>query len=1542
MTDCTGGQTRRLQDTIRGQTRQQTTTLQHNYRDQTRHQTDKLTSQIDTIRGQMTDCTEGQTRRLQDTIRGQTRQQTTTLQDTYRYQTRHQTDKLTSQIDTIRGQVTDCTEGQTRRLQDTIRGQTRQQTTTLQDTYRDQTRQQVDTLTSQIDKGHLQAEEKAQERQKELQKELEELPARIAETREKEDSKYLEDVKQQLSAKYTRQYSIMRFIPSMVDEQRTTDDTFVAPELKLFSIDEEPRNLSCDEIFSLKIRNDNNKRIIVVGSPGCGKSTLIHNRIAYDWGRGVKHQQIKLLFVIDMYKVEPRSDVFEIIKDQLLRGVQRKRLEKLMEDNAQSTAFLLDGFDEVSPKWEGKGKGKSLSAVLDGTWLSGSHVIVTSRPEKLHDFNKRYQGYPQVDLLGFSDAAILDFIQKQVGKSNASANNLERAISSLSPSLSWLSKNPLTLSMLCILWKDGDQLPKGVTSLYSNIVDFMMARSYSDTDSAEAIPNVQRVLQGVGKFALQDLCGQKVMAKEVPAEYLQVSQRIGICTTHKKRERFRQRKFLTFPLHRSFQGFCAAKYLADIANTNQDQFLSSITPVVDNKNILQFCCGLSLTAASTILQHIVSTTAVNVERGDTCIFGVGPRVANPWKLPLLLLFEAESQMSEDSAKTSQQLHAILNPLVESIRMNHGNWPADNEMCHLLQYFISKKDDTSWLSQVKFAVIVFCTKIDIGPSLAREQTELVGSLSKLGILKLSSSIPQSQVSCTHILRNLRLAKYVENDSDIQQCQRTEVIFSGFNVFELDFIMFLSNQIVAFSMKLDTVTLVEETESKSHVTINSLDELIVCDSKCKGQSLGTVLSRMLLGAQTSIRLSLIWRSDSPLLKPITGNQGKPKTQNASSTGRVRQSSSMHWSESTCLSGGRIRQQSSQPWCAPGRVQSANQNKQLREAHRQSLTFDCFSSNPLQKSILTSILLSGCALNLQALTNMVKSQRDLSEITLQSVLLSGKVTEKYINENVKKCMLKNVKFFDNFANFLQQFLEVTDYHMSDIDVQDEMVEGIVSFKSLQNVTISQCTLGSNVNVLFRGPTPKLQHLDLADNSIGSDGASALAQSFQHTPALQHLNLLGNSIGSDGASALAQSIQHLPELKSLSLLGNTYIGHQGVKILTNLFSGCFLNIQALTNMVKSQQDLSEITLQSVYLYGNVTEKCINKNVKKCILKNVKFFDNFANFIQQFPEVTDYHMSDIDVEDEIVEGIVPLTSLQNVTISKCKLGSNVNVLLRGPTPKLQLLDLASNSTGSDGASALAQSFQHTPALQHLNLAWNRIGTDGASALSQSFQHTPALQHLNLAWNRIGTDGASALSQSFQHTPALQHLDLPSNSIGSDGASALAQSFQHTPALQHLNLYDNSIGSDGASALAQSFQHTPALQHLNLDGNSIGSDGASALAQSFQHTPALQHLNLDSNIIDSDGASALAQSFTHLSELKSLDLSYNNSIGPEGVEYLFRNLIYLPKLEKLDLDVITLYEKECSPLLMDCCRKIGWRFGKYGGAYLSSDQIQLVCDIVRS
>ena len=282
--------------------------------------------------------------------------------------------------------------------------------------------------------------------------------------------------------------------------------------------------------------------------------------------------------------------------------------------------------------------------------------------------------------------------------------------------------------------------------------------------------------------------------------------------------------------------------------------------------------------------------------------------------------------------------------------------------------------------------------------------------------------------------------------------------------------------------------------------------------------------------------------------------------------------------------------------------------------------------------------------------------------------------------------------------------------------------------------------------------------------------------------------------------------------------------------------------------------------------------------------------------------------------------------------------------PSLRGLNLASNSITSDGASVLAQSFQHTPAMQMLKLASNGIGPDGISALAKSFQHTPELQVLDLAINRIGSEGASALAESFQHCRELQDLNLSGNSIGSEGASGLAHSLHFTQALQHLDLAINRIGSGGASELARSFQHCTRLQELNLAGNTIGSDGASAIAEAIENTPGLEHLNLAGNDIGPDGALALAKTFIHLGLLKSLDLSWNKGMGPQGLDNLFTNLIHLPHLEELDLQYIPLSEEECSayPVLLDCCKTLHWDFDKSYRKVLSSDEIRLVCDVVRN
>jgi len=70
-----------------------------------------------------------------------------------------------------------------------------------------------------------------------------------------------------------------------------------------------------------------------------------------------------------------------------------------------------------------------------------------------------------------------------------------------------------------------------------------------------------------------------------------------------------------------------------------------------------------------------------------------------------------------------------------------------------------------------------------------------------------------------------------------------------------------------------------------------------------------------------------------------------------------------------------------------------------------------------------------------------------------------------------------------------------------------------------------------------PKLQRLNLDNNSIGDEGARALAEALPHAPGLQRLDLGNNSIGDEGARALAKVLPHAPALQGF-ILNNNPIG--------------------------------------------------------------------------------------------------------------------------------------------------------------------------------------------------------------------------------------------------------------------------------------------------------------------------------------------------------------------------------------------------------------------
>jgi hypothetical protein len=76
------------------------------------------------------------------------------------------------------------------------------------------------------------------------------------------------------------------------------------------------------------------------------------------------------------------------------------------------------------------------------------------------------------------------------------------------------------------------------------------------------------------------------------------------------------------------------------------------------------------------------------------------------------------------------------------------------------------------------------------------------------------------------------------------------------------------------------------------------------------------------------------------------------------------------------------------------------------------------------------------------------------------------------------------------------------------------------------------------------ELKVVSLASNSIGADGARALAWALERNPAITSLHLDHNFIGDEGARALARVVEKTSTITTLNLVGNS-IGDDGARAL-------------------------------------------------------------------------------------------------------------------------------------------------------------------------------------------------------------------------------------------------------------------------------------------------------------------------------------------------------------------------------------------------------------
>ena len=320
-------------------------------------------------------------------------------------------------------------------------------------------------------------------------------------------------------------------------------------------------------IFKPHVECQRPRTVLIEGDPGMGKSTYCQ-KLAYDWATKQKEldpsfPDINVLLLLKCHEV--KSSIWKAIDDQILPAEiddqARECFFKFVRENQSKVLLVLDGLDEMDST-----EMKRIYDLVEGKELSGCHVILTSR----HEIGRKLRRYCDTlwEIVGFTEEDANSFVRtyfKNINREDLLENLLEKI--RYSHELRNLSKNPLNVTLLCVLCEDlKGVFPTSKTELYTEIVQCVLRRYEKKqglSSKSEDLMSIYRDnLVHLGRVALHSLRKGELYFEEHESGSTSIAlSKFGFLSLQAsgcKRKAVVRYAFL----HKSFQEFFSGFYLA--------------------------------------------------------------------------------------------------------------------------------------------------------------------------------------------------------------------------------------------------------------------------------------------------------------------------------------------------------------------------------------------------------------------------------------------------------------------------------------------------------------------------------------------------------------------------------------------------------------------------------------------------------------------------------------------------------------------------------------------------------------------------------------------------------------------------------------------------------------------------------------------------------------------------------------------------------------------------------------------------------------------
>ena len=1392
--------------------------------------------------------------------------------------------------------------------------------------------------------------------------------------------------------------------------QVSSADFFVDPDLEIVK---EPKSQSKPVPYTDLLNIKDNKgqslhQILVSGVVGTGKTSLLF-KIANEWAKlnsdreeGVTEvtkqkenfisrlKSFKMVLLLDVSAITPKMDLVDAIIDQLLPNMSRNILEKYLLANSSACLYLFDGYE----RFQGVD-----NKLLRSNLLFASCVVVTSRPHVVAKFNETNQGYVTVISKGISYYGIPSFV-KNVLCLNVHevadpmhAKQTESVVESIRNTkfMFEVSHFPFVLATLCSIWKESHSLPETISLLHKEIIECLSMHykerepSLSPLSLQEVKENVQRTLEDIGKIPADDLKHAELKSRyqidEFNAETVSRACSLGIITCESNSVIF---------INKSFREFCIASYLAQVANTNEDQFKAYLPIMHERKadDILKFCCSMSYAATMVTFRNLVDlslqskTKDVTVEHIDKNIIN-----DNLWRTSLLLLYERESHVNVKDSSLRDVLKQLAVPVILPSRIN--------EEYIVRSYADANETQNNWLSLVTKALADFRWDSKEVLDLKIRVLERMSNLTTLEI----RDYQQKDTSVKYSVRRIKSATSPRIHTTFGHKQPSTSTTNP-NMHSLLFEDF-TNEAHLEDLQISTSAMPPVTPSK-HRGSQHIDPGL---QRLKQHPEVDPGSYPLLIEDCMIESADVSKDEqSPLeelcneaynmtfFKPARESKKQTLTKQTLESDAHQYRTKVDVSTKASTESNRISQDIEERKVLLKKVLKGRRIKpdtpwSEKDLDRQPVT-DIYMTTTIEHCFQAT------SKNDRTLVEGKSVSDEDEHIPLEK--LSKEVSKMHspspntTNKTKASPIIHKIPFETNQTQQLKS-------NMASIESVRES-EKETQMKQTPQSDIDQCTRKTSVS----------PEVSIGTHEISEDG---------------DINCKSNDTGTDG-NRQPDTTSDIPTAagRCLQALSKNDRASRSLQKLTIYdYVALASNQEALNSLLKLQTDFKVLEFcslsnsptfkfESVYWPTSIATVSLHwQNGGDVDLKGLQRF-NSTNLLDlkivlvgsrrqvdgtnglsnlRTPKLQRLHLVRLvneNAAEDLAVSVEYMTELLDLTLVGAQYGNPLAMLRQNGaaaiassfrfTPQLTKLDLRENRIGDGGAEALSKSLCHIQQLEYLDLAYNEIGSNGMIALSKSFCHLTQLRHLDIEFNSVGHEGFEAMAKSahflsllshldltctncrptsghgfiaflksLQHTPRLTYLDLFMNQMTDDETDVLSHTLKYLPTLVHLNLGYNCIGDAGLISVSKAIHQSSDIQFLRLSHNKIGNTGVIAPSQSLHHIPQLTHLDLYGNeAIGDAGVTALAESFHDIPSLTYLDLDTDGSYGPTGVEAVFRNLVHLPQLERLHV----VWESrtptsEYSDLLKACVTELNpykYKLG-YFRKFLQTKEIQKIISEVK-